>query len=96
MNNMEVCKSDIVMAVAGREKGKLFFVVEVSGGYAFLVDGKGRKLSSPKKKKLKHVKLCFKAKTPEVNIFAGDTKVTDREIRRSLAVYRASADKSGR
>ncbi len=85
MNHMDVCKSDIVTALAGREKGKLYFVMEVSDGYAFLADGKSRRLEKPKKKKLKHLELTAKSESrAAVKIKNGD-KVTNSEIRRSLA-----------
>lgn len=48
----------IVLSVAGRDKGKIFLSVDtVSENYLLLADGRTRKLVKPKKKKLKHIKV---------------------------------------
>ena len=44
---------------AGHDKGEVFVVVELSGEYVFLADGKHRLLSRPKKKKRKHVQPIY-------------------------------------
>ena len=51
---MDVARSDIVKSIAGRDKGKFFFVMDVEGEYLLLADGKIRRLESPKRKKRKH------------------------------------------
>ena len=43
---MEIAKSDLVLATAGREKGRLFFVVDVQNEYLLLADGKSRRLEA--------------------------------------------------
>ncbi len=46
----------VVRSKAGRDKGRLFLVVGVSGDeHLLLADGDLRKLEKPKKKKLKHL-----------------------------------------
>ena len=54
---MKVNTGSVVMATAGKEKGQIFIVIKVADGFAFLCDGKRLKISRPKKKSLKHVKL---------------------------------------
>ena len=58
----EVCKGSLVYSRAGKDKGTLFLVLSVDGEYVYLTDGDTRKLSNPKKKKLKHInrtnKVC--------------------------------------
>ena len=53
--NGNFCAGDICVSLAGRDKGKYFLIVKVDGDYAFIVDGKTRKVLNPKKKKLKHL-----------------------------------------
>ena len=53
----------IVYSKAGRDKGRAFAVVSVSGNYLFLADGVLRKLEKPKKKKFMHVQKTNE--TPE-------------------------------
>ena len=50
---MEITKSDIVLSVAGRDRGKLFYVLETDGVYVLVANGKERRLEHPKRKKLK-------------------------------------------
>ncbi len=51
----EIEVGSVVRATAGREKDRNFVAVAVDGGYAFISDGKERKLESPKKKNVKHI-----------------------------------------
>ncbi len=47
---------DVVVATAGRDKGKSFIVVFQENDIAYIVDGKTRKVKTPKKKNVKHLK----------------------------------------
>ena len=49
--------ADVVISTAGRDGGKLFYVLEADDTYLLLVDGKGRRIEKPKRKKLKHVQI---------------------------------------
>ena len=40
---MEIAKANIVRSEAGRDKGNLFFVLDVDGEYLLLADGKRRR-----------------------------------------------------
>ena len=84
---MDISKSDIVISLAGRDKDKLFYVMEVEDNYVFLADGKGRKLENPKRKKLKHVRRVSRTETRvAMKILNGD-KVLNSELRRDLAAF---------
>ena len=45
----------IVQSLAGRDKDGYFLVVKVQDEYAYIVDGRTRKVSAPKRKNLKHL-----------------------------------------
>lgn len=48
----------VVLSIAGHDKGNHFIVTEVvNEDYVKIVDGKVRKLATPKLKKIKHLKL---------------------------------------
>lgn len=47
---------DFVCANAGKYQGRCFVVLSVENQYLYLCNGKNRKLSTPKKIKIKHVK----------------------------------------
>jgi large subunit ribosomal protein L14e len=86
---MEIRKSDIVQSVAGRDKGKLFFVIDRDEEFLILADGKGRKLENPKRKKLKHVRLCGQSDTRTAQKLRDGDKVLNSELRKALAEYSA-------
>ena len=84
---MDISKSDIVISLAGRDKDKLFYVMDTEDNYVFLADGKGRKLENPKRKKLKHVRRVTRTETRvDMKILNGD-KVLNSELRRDLAAF---------
>ena len=84
---MDISKSDIVLSLAGRDKGKLFYVMDTEDNFVFLADGKGRKLENPKRKKLKHVRRVSRTETRvAMKILNGD-KVLNSELRRDLATF---------
>ena len=57
--NKSVNLGDVVISTAGRDKGKVFLVTDTDGKFAYLVDGKCRKISAPKKKSFKHIKVIL-------------------------------------
>lgn len=73
-----ITAGSIVKSAFGRDKDRYFVVVKVDGDFVFLVDGKVRKLLSPKKKRIKHIK-----KTNEI-ISLSDLK-TDKQFRTVLS-----------
>ena len=85
---MGIERLNIVRAVAGRDQGKLFIVTAVEGEYLWLVDGKGRKTETPKRKKCKHVQLVAAGDDRLFEKIKNNAKLTNSEIRRVLAVYR--------
>ena len=84
---MDISKSDIIESLAGRDKGKIFYVIDTEDNYVLIADGKGRKLENPKRKKLKHVRRVSRTETRvAVKIQNGD-KVLNSELRRDLAAF---------
>lgn len=84
---VDIDKADIVISLNGRDKGKLFFVVDTEDIYTMLCDGKSRRINKPKRKKVKHVRFESRSDSrAALKIRSGD-KVTNSEIRRALAEY---------
>ena len=92
---MEIVKSNIVRSGAGRDKGKLFVVLAVEGEYLLLADGKSRKLESPKRKKRRHVQFVSADETRLSQKIRGEGKITNSELRRTLAACRRDAAQEG-
>ena len=84
---MDISKSDIVISLAGRDKDKLFYVMEVEDNCVLLADGKGRKLENPKRKKLKHVRRVTRTETRVATKILNGDKVLNSELRRDLATF---------
>ena len=83
---MDISKADIIVSMAGRDKGGLFYVLRVEDGYAYLVNGKQRTMENPKRKKLKHLRFAARIDSNVASkIFNGD-KVLNSELRRDLAL----------
>lgn len=79
-------KGLIVFSRAGHDKGGAFVVVDVTGDFCFLVDGKERPLQKPKKKRTKH--LC----PTLVRLDEADFE-TNKRLKKSLAIFKASLKK---
>ena len=77
--------ADVVIATAGREKGKLFYVLNVDEQYLLLGNGKDRTLEQPKRKKLRHVEKVLRSETRVANKLKSGDKVLNSELRRDLA-----------
>ena len=83
---MDIGKADIVRSTAGRDKGRIFFVLETEGEFLLLADGSVRRVERPKRKKRRHTELLPDA--PETRAAAkirGGEKITNSELRRTLA-----------
>ena len=75
----------VVCSKAGRDKGKIFIVVDlIDDNYVYLADGVLRKLSSPKKKKIKHLAAKSDCVTNIREKLLEGKKVFDSEIRSAL------------
>ena len=84
---MDISKSDIIESLAGRDKGKYFYVIDVEENFVLIADGKGRKLENPKRKKLKHVRRVTRTETRVAAKILNGDKVLNSELRRDLATF---------
>ena len=87
-SNIEsIVVSDVVEATAGRDQGKLFFVLSVDEEFLLLANGKDRPLEKPKRKKRKHVRKVLRPDTRVALKIASGDKVLNSELRRDLAFH---------
>ena len=84
---MDAHPGEFVYASAGRDEGKCFIVLSTEDNYLYLCDGKSRKVSNPKKKKIKHVRLTGDKDDFIVNKLETVGKLTNKEVRYSLNNY---------
>jgi len=69
----------IAKSAAGHDSGKFHVITALEGDFAYICDGKERKLSSPKKKRLKHLKFT--------NTVIDTSILTDKKLRTILREY---------
>lgn len=63
---MDLTMGLVVRARSGRDKNKFFVVIDCDKEYAYIVDGKSRRLDKPKKKNIKHIAFTNTVISPEL------------------------------
>ena len=77
--------ADVVKSTAGRDQGKLFYVIGTDPVYLTLANGKDRTLEKPKLKKRKHIQKVLRSETRVAEKLRNGDKVLNSELRRDLA-----------
>ncbi len=77
--------SDVVISTAGRDQGKLFYVVKVEQDLVYLANGKDRPLEKPKPKKRRHIQKVLRSETRVAEKLRLGDKVLNSELRKDLA-----------
>ena len=80
---MDICKGSLVYSAQGRDKGKIFVVLDTEGGFVYLADGDTRRVSKPKKKKIKHIRSTNRVLELDFD------NVSDSSVRKALSEYSA-------
>lgn len=84
---MEIEKTHIVRSLAGRDKNRVFLVLDTDGDYLLLADGRLRRVETPKRKKRKHVRFLSVLETPLKEKLDSGEKVFNSEIRKALSAF---------
>lgn len=82
---LNIKTGDVVMSTKGRDVNHIYIVKSVKNDYAFLVDGRGKTINSPKKKKFKHLRPTGQSVIPLKEKFETNQKVLESEIRKTIA-----------
>ena len=77
--------ADVVISTAGRDQGKLFYVIGTDPVYLTLANGKDRTLEKPKRKKRRHIQKVLRSETRVAEKLRTGGKVLNSELRRDLA-----------
>ena len=77
--------ADVVISTAGRDQGKLFYVIGTDDSYLTLANGKDRTLEKPKQKKCRHIQKVLRSETRVAEKLRNGDKVLNSELRRDLA-----------
>ena len=76
---MTIQKGSVVRATAGRDKGGYFVVLGTEGSFAFIADGRRRKVQRPKKKNVCHL-------APVNTVYEGSIE-TNPQIKKALREF---------
>lgn len=80
-----IALGQIVHSRAGRDSGKFLIIVGiVDDNYVLVADGDLRKISSPKKKKVRHLVFHDKIAKDIQNSLVENKRITDADLRKSL------------
>ncbi len=81
---MEFAKGMVVRSIAGHDSGSWLVVMRLENGFAFVADGKERKVEKPKKKNIKHLSRTRKT----INVEG----ITNKKLRSELRNLAAAAN----
>ena len=81
-------KAQIVRSLSGHDSGELFCVMDADGERLLLADGKRRRVSSPKRKNVKHVASAGSWEHPTLEKVRAGQPIGDKELRAALAQIR--------
>lgn len=82
---MKVQTGSVVKAAAGRDADRYFVVTALAeGGYCLIADGKSRKLSNPKRKNIRHLRIT--------NSMIDLNDITDKKLRGLLRQFAEKAE----
>ena len=81
---MEFAKGMVVRSIAGHDSGSWLVVMSLENGFAFVADGKERKIEKPKKKNIKHLSRTRKT----INVEG----ITNKKLRSELRNLAAAAN----
>ena len=73
----------IAISLAGHDLGKYYVIFLIEAEYVYLVNGKNRTISNPKKKKIKHVCIINEIDKILIDKVINKT-VTNEEIKRNI------------
>lgn len=75
----------VVKSVAGHDKNKFYVVVRAEGDSVWIADGRARKLESPKRKNIRHIRTTN-------TVLDLQAVTTDKQLRLALAPFGAARD----
>lgn len=78
----------VVRSAAGRDKGRIFLIVERADEFVKICDGERRKIEKSKRKKKKHLKKTNHVVYELKEKLEKGQRISDAEIRRYLEDYR--------
>ena len=90
------CLGRVVTSTAGRDTGRSYLIVGIfDDNHVLLSDGETRKLATPKKKKLKHLRVENDFSDVIHDKLVDGKKIFDPEIRKSILSFGYNLNQEG-
>lgn len=83
---MKDFSGQIIVSLAGNDKGELFAVLASENGYVYYANGRRRKAENPKKKKIKHIKVVCESGITDIS------KATNGVLRKAVHAARSAVN----
>lgn len=77
-------------SIAGHDKTEVYVVIREEGDAVYLANGKNRTVTSPKRKKLKHVQLIKNIPAEVSAVSEKENDFNDLWIKRVISIYTKS------
>lgn len=77
-------------SIAGHDKTEVYVVIREDGDAVYLANGKNRTVTSPKRKKLKHVQLINNIPAEVSAVSKKENDFNDLWIKRVISIYTKS------
>lgn len=77
-------------SIAGHDKTEVYVVIREDGDAVYLANGKNRTVTSPKRKKLKHVQLIKNIPAEVSAVSEKENDFNDLWIKRVISIYTES------
>ncbi len=74
---------------AGHDAGKLYVIMKQEGEYIYLMDGKYKCLSNPKKKNIKHIQPVNSIDSDLQDKIRNNIEIKNDDIKRAIKCYKA-------
>lgn len=88
MNGLDAVIGRFVWSKAGRDKDRLFVIIDIADdAHVLIADGDLRPVSKPKKKKLKHLKVTQKIAEEISQTVINRKRLTDDDLRKAVQGY---------
>ena len=78
----------LAVSKAGHDKGRLYVVVKADQEFVYLADGKNRSVSSPKKKKRKHIQINYYIPGTLQKVLEAEQKLEDEQLKKAIEEYK--------
>ena len=84
---MNTLVGSLVISKSGHDKNHVYVVMEVEGGFVYVVDGKIKTVDKPKKKNMKHIQMV-NIKSDEIINKIDNKELRNEDVKRFIKLFK--------